>query len=506
MLLVFFFCSCLRCVQNARLIDCVPQNLKSVTDYQLAASVYLATPLAEYLTEHCIPIPGDWPSQFYQRQMSYANALLTAGLQNTVASMGPLHVSLNAQENVVMKFMPFFARFYNSIFHKQLAKKPKPWRISLLLEVLYGGWTLIRQPVLQRLGRSKDLQIRTLLNLLENYTPLVLSIYSVLFKSNCYAGYYLAMQQVWVMFWSFRRRHYDKSPLVWLSNMLYLARIEHPLYNTIRQNLNILDEYPVENFHSLLRARTEPWDDGQAVQRKAVWIDERRHELHEFATWFVPPRQCQLRRSQLRNLKAQAANYLLSTLNEICTHPFSAEQLPRIGGQAAGVTRWRLPHVFGATPAKNVVLPLGFQFEGNKDLQRALHPPGLGQQPPFTPDQERRCDRTGCPTHGAGDDVVVLFPCGHSFHRSCVTPIIDVCFICRLGLTLAVEEKAEVARRAIFHPDANAGQQHDGGDENDEEDDDDDPLHVAELTEEQAGATLQGLLQQAAALPIIPLL
>ena len=53
-----------------------------------------------------------------------------------------------------------------------------------MLEVLYGGWTLIREPIVARLGRSKDLQIRTLLNLLDNYTPLTLSIYSILFKAT----------------------------------------------------------------------------------------------------------------------------------------------------------------------------------------------------------------------------------------------------------------------------------------------------------------------------------
>ena len=61
-----------RCVHNARLIDCTPQPLKSVTNYRQAAGVYLQTPLLNYLAEHCLIIPGDWPSQFYQRQMAYS--------------------------------------------------------------------------------------------------------------------------------------------------------------------------------------------------------------------------------------------------------------------------------------------------------------------------------------------------------------------------------------------------------------------------------------------------
>ncbi len=494
----------LRCVENAHLIDCVPQALKSFTDYQHAAAVYLYTPLLEYLREHCVVVPGDWPSQFYQRQMSYSANIRPPALRNTLASMGPLHVSLNGQENVVIKFMPFFKKFYQHLFKKQLAKKPNPWRISLLLELVYGGWTLVRQPVNQRLHRCKDMQIRTLLNLLENYAPLTLSIYSVLFKSNSYDEYFKAMQQVWVMFWCFRRRHYDKAPLVWLANMLYLKNNQHPMFTTIRDNLHILDEYPVENFHSLLRARTELWDNAETIQKKAIWIDQRRQQLHNFSTWFVPPRQCQLKRNQLRYLKFRAAQYLLELINNICTHPFSGEELPRTPRQSRTVTRWRLRELFGDLPVNNQLLPLGFQFEGNGDLEKALA--ATGQKLPFSPRQNVRCDRTGCAT--SPNDLVVLFPCGHSFHRSCLAPHVEFCFICRTGLLLAVRQKAEIARTAIFNPAYHEEQNDDDDDDGNDGDDnhEEDPLHVAELTDEQAAANLQGLLNQVAALPPIQLL
>ena len=64
--------------------------------------------------------------------------------------------------------------------------------------------------------------------------------------------------------------------------MLYLQTQHHPLFETLRENMQILDEYAVENFHSLLRARTSPWDGADAIQRKAVWIDQHRHQLHQF--------------------------------------------------------------------------------------------------------------------------------------------------------------------------------------------------------------------------------
>ena len=51
--------------------------------------------------------------------------------------------------------------------------------LSLLLKVVYGGWPDIRK----RFFACKDIKYQTVLNLLDNYLPLVLSIYSVVFSS-----------------------------------------------------------------------------------------------------------------------------------------------------------------------------------------------------------------------------------------------------------------------------------------------------------------------------------
>ena len=79
--------------------------------------------------------------------------------------MGPLHVDLNADEDIVTNFLPFLRFVYESIFPgKKLADK----RIQFLLEVIYGGWTLVRNVLRTVFHQSKDLQYGTLLNLLDN--------------------------------------------------------------------------------------------------------------------------------------------------------------------------------------------------------------------------------------------------------------------------------------------------------------------------------------------------
>ena len=227
---------------NAHLIDCSPQPLKSYTNYRQASAIYLATPLQQYLKQFTILLPGDWPSQFCERQLTH-NEPLPSPLCNTTAFMGPLHVSLNAQENVVLKYIIFFKALYHHLFNKTLANHPKPWCITLHLELVFGGWSLIRQPVLAKLQRFKDLQFMTFLNLVDNYAPLSLAVYSIYFKANAFDLYFLAMQQVWLMYYSFNRRHYDKAPLVWLANIAYWQQVQHPLYTLLRSNCGVFDTH-----------------------------------------------------------------------------------------------------------------------------------------------------------------------------------------------------------------------------------------------------------------------
>ena len=137
---------------------------------------------------------------------------------STVPTIGPLHISLNSREIIVGSFHPFFKVIYETIFPRcKFPESPQPWRISLILEVVYGAWTLIRSSVIQKFCKCKDLQYGTLFNLLDNYIPLVLSIYSTSSKLNNFTEYLRAMVRIWVMFTCLKRRHYNKAPLVWIN-------------------------------------------------------------------------------------------------------------------------------------------------------------------------------------------------------------------------------------------------------------------------------------------------
>ncbi len=114
-----------------------------------------------------------------------------------------------------------------------------------------------------------------------------------------------------------------------------------------------LDEYLVENFHSILRARTNGTDSAEQIAFKAKEIDICKHELHSFKSVFVPAKTINV-------LKAKAAKFLTSKFEYINNHLNMATQQPRVKRQPKHLTKWSLPKLFGQKIVNNRVLPLDF--------------------------------------------------------------------------------------------------------------------------------------------------
>ena len=174
------------------------------------------------------------------------------------------------------------------------------------------------------------------------------------------------MLRIWIMFFCFKRRHYNKAPLVWLSNVLYWQESDHPIFHLLLECLQVDDEYPVENFHSILRGQTNDYSSPDDIQRKAREINANKNVLRQFQTHFVPPKSSTYSHNQLRILNLKSSEYLASIFKDIFLHPHQAQQLPRTPRQSKDVTKWLLPSLFGQTVVTNKVLPLGFQSPGKE--------------------------------------------------------------------------------------------------------------------------------------------
>eukprot|EP00794_Sanderia_malayensis_P020710 gene20710-22742_t len=153
----------MRSMNDTKLVDCLEIPLKSFEDILGAVKYMLRNGFSLYLSKFFVPFVGDWPTQFYMRQLVYADTFYLPHQCHIIPFLGPLHISLNSRETVFLKFHPVFNELYSFLFGQKaiLAKRPKAWRQSLLLEVLYGGWSLIRDEITSVFHNCKDVEGRT---------------------------------------------------------------------------------------------------------------------------------------------------------------------------------------------------------------------------------------------------------------------------------------------------------------------------------------------------------
>ena len=287
--------------------------------------------------------------QFFIRQLVYSNIpTVPAALKNVILLIDQLHISLNARECVLLQFHEVFADLYAFLFGNKA------------MEVLYGGWKLVRDMIFSVFYKCKDIEFLTLVNPPDNYIPLVLSIYSIVFKCNKYELFYESLIHYWVMFVVFRQCHYDKALLVPLSARLHWQENIPSMFNTLHQHLLAFDEYPVENFHLLLRRRTKEADTADHIALKAKEIDVCKHDLNAFQSVFVPPRKFNFSTKRIDKLKTKAAKFLTNKFETLHTNPNKAFQQPRAPRQPKHTSKWKLPNLFGQKIVTNQVLPLGF--------------------------------------------------------------------------------------------------------------------------------------------------
>ena len=298
------------------------------------------------------------PPGMVERILQENRQLLSSPIQGLVPSIGPLHISLNAQENVMKIFHPVFKWIYEKVFPRcKLADSPKPWRTSLTFEIVYGGWTKIRNTVLQRFDGSRPTHINMLLNLLDNYLPLVLTIHAVSFKLNKFKEYQNAVIRIWTMFLCFKRRHYNKSPLVWLSQILYWQQENPKLSHAVASNVAAIDEYRVENTHSIIGGNTTETDTPEQLSRKAKAVFTAKASMKNFKSSFTPPKNYTFSRSQLDHLKIQCSE----TLTEIFEMAANPEQCTN-----------EIPSFLdNKIPVNTRMLPLGYQTVRKPSSKRA---------------------------------------------------------------------------------------------------------------------------------------
>ncbi|POG82161.1 hypothetical protein GLOIN_2v1867591 [Rhizophagus irregularis DAOM 181602=DAOM 197198] len=157
----------------------------------------------------------------------------------------------------------------NEVFGKKrnLAAKPKPWKINLLLYLANTEWNLVKDLIFLRFTQSKNVGYRTFIDLLDNLIPSTLDVYSNLFRGNHFEEYLETIFRLWTVM-------LRSQPFI--SDIQYWRNYQHPIINLLKTELRILDEYPVENFHSLkLWINKEKWSvkiEGKKIKKEIYFF------------------------------------------------------------------------------------------------------------------------------------------------------------------------------------------------------------------------------------------
>jgi hypothetical protein len=284
-----------RKMKDTLLIGVTEQHLHSVNDYLQALQMILTyNDKVQHLYGNVAPLVADWPGQLFIRKaithLQNANSndvrsQIPQEIASFVPIIGPLHVSLNTREQVMKVHYPFFQKLFHFVFGKRkvLAKKPRPWRTNLLLELAYAAWIKVREHIKTKFGSTcKNIEYCTVIDLLDNVLPAALDVYAVLFRSGSFEEYVETIFRIWTFASRWRRKNYNKAPLAFLSDVFYWEKTGHPMRDAMEKFLVQFNDYWVENVHSRIRATTSSRDDADAIQKQAYLLG-----MHIFFTCCV---------------------------------------------------------------------------------------------------------------------------------------------------------------------------------------------------------------------------
>jgi len=279
-------------MKEVRIINLQQKNLHCLSDYlEVLQTLIKIENIAKYLQNNIIPIVADWPGQIFirktitkiiqsEQQQNFNNEHKI--IKNFVPLIGPLHVSLNSREHVIKLYWDLFNELFHHVFgpRKVLAKKPKPWRINLLLDLASGGWKKISHVILNKFPKNcKDIEYRMMIDLLDNIIPSTLDIYAVLFRSGSFEEYLETIFRIWTFALRWKRKNYNKAPLAFLSDYYDWKDNGDPFKVTIRSHLVNFNDYYVENIHSKIRNNTTSLSTPEGIINEAYLLD-----LHDQTT------------------------------------------------------------------------------------------------------------------------------------------------------------------------------------------------------------------------------
>ena len=259
----------------------------------------------------------------------------------------------------------------------------------------------------------------------------------------------MSLLRGWTMFTAFKRRHYNKSPLIWISNYIYWKDNAPHIASLLEKNISVLDEYPVENCHSIIRRNTEPHDTSATIVRKVKLLFGNKDCQSNFRESFTLEKNYAISQNRLEELKYKAAKFIVKVLESICAQ---GQEVKIYTGKTQEQAKWKLPALFGENLMDSRVLPLGYQCSWEQH-----------------PSEHKECDLSNCKATINDKDWYICEGCSHSYHTICLQPS-KPCPACHKMLQNKARELATTAKAAIISPNKETEAERENEDEDKDED------------------------------------
>jgi hypothetical protein len=300
-----------------------------------------------------------------------------------------------------------FNDVFKGIFgtRKDLGKKPRPWRIDLILHIIRVTWFDIVDVVYLKFGHiCKNVEFLYLIDLFSNLIPLVLDIYAVHHREGNWPAYEEACIRCWSdLFLRFDQRNYKRAPLMFFSDIFYWMKINHPMINLVTNNLALLSDCPVEIVHSIIRRRTTKFTMAEQLRKEARFIFQHRED-NTFRQHFVNSVKYPYTPKQLHMLSKKCAILLLDMFTKIYQ---ARDQCPLIVKSSSdGINTYKLPSLGYEITDRH--LPRGFVTSRK-------------------PNTGILCDYIDCDDNSDNGNILA---CGHGYHSLCLQKSQFKCSIC----------------------------------------------------------------------------
>ena len=423
----------LRSMKNSKLVDFILHPLHSTKDYiessNILFKVFEKIEQEDYLNNFVIPTICDWPGQVNLRRAitlrlnKKENSGISPQILSIIPLIGPLHISLNSRETLFQQYHFFFEIIYHDLFgtNKILAQKPKPRLINLILNLTFYGWKNIRNLIINRFGNTKDIEYLMMIDLLDNSLPLTLDIYTKLFRCRFFEGYLESVVKIWILFQRLNRHNYNKAPLIFLSDVFYWTLNDHPILDTLKNNLPIFNDYFVENFHSSLRYQTAESNTDKQIIQKAKIIDIERND-DGFKNTFINTRNTNVSKVKLISLEKKVSLSLLSLFDIIY-------------------------HNIGKSSNNNNYNVFELPSFNNRNVDVKLLP--LAWNTSNIPDNDKFCDAENCLSLNSSNIILI---CGHSYHKECLSLLNDKCKYCFNYLSESIKTNITSLNKRLSKP------------------------------------------------------